>query len=570
MRILVFKYILTGLLILLLGGLFYTQILQGEYYADLSENNRIRLLPLDAPRGKILDRNHVVLAGNRPAYSVYIIPHDFDKDLTPWLEEVLKFPEGSLKEKLSSKHINPYLPLELRQDVPREVVFQIEEKKPELTGVYITVEGRRYYPLEDVTGHLTGYLGKVTRTEYKEGQGKYTRNDYIGRAGIEKIFDDTLRGEDGGRQVEVNSRGEVIRTLGERAPVPGQDVVLSVDADLQGIVWDVVKSHPKNLSVGIEDLKTGELLAAVSKPSYDPNLFVSGGKNKERLEVLQDTEHPVLNRLVSVGYPPGSVFKLVTATAGLETKKINPNTVFTCDGDFKIGSSQHVFHCWNAYGHGTIDLHTAITQSCNVYFYNVGRLVGENAIAQAARIYGLAESPGVELPAVFDGLVPDDAWKRKELHDRWYQGETISYAIGQSYLLVSPLQILRMVSVFATSGSLPTLTILKDKEPRFRKVNVAPSTIETVRSAMHDVVQNDHGTGKYARVSFMELAAKTGTAQNPTGKSHAWFGGFFPYDKPRFAMVTMIEQGGGGGLAAGTLSKEVLIAWKEKKGTQLV
>jgi len=570
MRILALKYILTGLLIVLLGGLFYTQILQGEYYADLSENNRIRLLPVDAPRGRIMDRNHAILAGNRPSYNVYMILHDFGRELSPWLEGVLKLPPGFLDEQFTAKKINPYLPFELKQDVPREAIFKIEEKKPELTGVYITVAGRRYYPLNERTAHLTGYLGKVTDPEYREGQGKYGRNDFIGRAGVERIFDDMLRGEDGGRQVEVNSRGEIIRTLGEKKPVPGKDIILSIDADLQNIVWSAVEDHPNSLSVGIADVRTGEMLALVSKPSYDPNIFVSGGKTSDRLAALSDTKHPMLDRFISVGYPPGSVFKLVTASAGLETRKINPTTTFNCDGDFHIGSSSHTFHCWNAYGHGTMDLRSAITQSCNVFFYNVGRLVGENAIANTARIYGLGESPGLELPAVFPGLVPDDAWKRKELHDRWYQGETISFAIGQSYLLVSPLQVLRMVSTFANSGRIPTLTILKGKEPKLQPVAISSSTIESVRSAMHDVVQTDRGTGKYARVPFMEIGAKTGTAQNPTGKSHAWFGGFFPFEKPRFAMVTMIEQGGGGGLAAGTLSKEVLMAWKEKKGTQLV
>ncbi len=570
MRVLVLKYVLTGFLIVLLGGLFYTQILQGEYYADLSENNRIRLLPVEAPRGKIMDRNLVIMAGNRPSYNIYMILHDFSRELSPWLEGVLKLPPGSLDEKFTAKKINPYLPFELKQDVPREVIFKIEEKKPELTGIYITVAGRRYYPLGDRTGHLTGYLGKVTGPEYRESEGKYGRNDFIGRAGIEKQFDNMLRGEEGGRQVEVNSRGEIIRTLGEKKPVLGKDIILSIDADLQNVVWTAVSDHPNSLSVGIADVRTGEMLALVSKPSYDPNIFVSGGKTSDRLAALSDAKHPMLNRFVSVGYPPGSVFKLVTGAAGLETKKINPASSFNCDGDFHIGSSRHVFHCWNSYGHGTLDFRSALTRSCNVYFYNVGRLVGEKAIAHAARLVGLGESPGVDLPAVFSGLVPDDAWKRKQLNDRWYQGETISYAIGQSYLLVSPLQILRMVATFANFGKMPAMTILKGKEPKLQPIAMNSSTIETIRNAMQDVVQTDQGTGKYARVPFTEIGAKTGTAQNPTGKSHAWFGGFFPFEAPRFAMVTMIEQGGGGGLAAGTLSKEILMGWKDKKGTRLV
>jgi len=569
MRVLIFKYSLTLFLVILLGGLFYTQIVQGEYFADLSENNRVRLQVVPAPRGKILDREGVILAGNRPSYNVTVVPRDFDKAFAPWLEELLELPEGSVLKQVSSRKISPFLPLRLKQDVPKETVFQIQEKKPDLTGVSITVEGRRTYPYGRMAAHITGYIGKVSREEYKTGKGKYLFTDTIGRTGIELVFDETLRGENGGRQVEVNARGEVIRVLSERPPKSGENVTLSIDIGLHETIWEVVDDYSNNLAVGIVDLSNNEMIAMVSKPSYDPNVFVTAGKSDIRLSLLKDKNHPLLDRLVAAGYPPGSVFKLIVALGGLDSGKIHKHSTFECGGTYRLGNAKHVFHCWNQYGHGGLDLVDAITRSCNIYFYQVGRILGVTAIARMARIFGLHEKPGVELPLVFRGLVPDDEWKRARVGEKWYQGETISYAIGQGYLLVSPLQILRMVSGIALDGMLPSLTLIKGNGSKSQKMALSQQDINTVKAGMRRVVESEAGTGKYARVSFTKLGAKTGSAQNPHGKSHAWFAGFFPFNEPKYAMVTMIEQGGAGGLVAGTLTREILTAWQNKEGVFL-
>jgi penicillin-binding protein 2 len=567
MRILIFKYTLTFLLVILLGGLFYTQIVQGVYFADLSENNRIRLQTVPAPRGKILDTNGKILAGNRPSYNVTLTPRDFDKAYSSWLEQLLKLDTGSVLKKVTDKRINPFVPILLQQDVAKEVVFQIQESKPNLTGVAITVQGRRTYPYADKVAHLTGYIGKVSREEYKQGDGKFLYNDTIGRMGIESLFDDVLRGENGGRQVEVNARGEVIRVLSEKPPTPGENTTLSIDMDLQEIVWEVVSDYPNSLALGILDLKTFEMVAMISRPSYDPNIFVTGGKTKERLDLLRDKNHPLLDRLVGVGYPPGSVFKLIVAMAGLDTGKIHEHSTYECSGTFRLGGAKHVFHCWNKYGHGALDLIEAITRSCNVYFYNLGRKLGVESIARMARIFGFHEKPGVELPRVFAGLVPDDAWKRRRIGEKWYQGETISYAIGQGYLLVSPLQVLRATAGIALDGNLPTLSILEGQGGKSQKMALSQDDINQVKEGMRRVVETDAGTGKYARISFAKIGAKTGTAQNPHGKSHAWFTGYFPFDSPRYALVCLIEKGGAGGFVAGTLTREILTAWQQQEGT---
>ncbi len=558
------------MLIVLWGGLFYTQILKGEYYSDLSENNRIRLQKIEAPRGRILDRNNQVLAGNRPSYNLFIVPRDFNRTYASWLESLLSLEAGSLEEKLKSKQVSPYLPYLLKQDISKEEVFKIQEKKPDLTGVMIAIGGRRLYPHSNQTAHLTGYIGKVSKKEYEEGKGKYDLNDFIGRAGVEMMFDDQLRGEDGGRQVEVNSRGEVIRVLGERPAKTGQDITLSIDHDLQGIIWSVVDDYDEDIVIGILDLETGRMVAMVSKPSYDPNIFVTGGKDKERLSILKDKSKPMLDRLIAGSYPPGSVFKLITAASGLESGKITPHTIYYCAPTFTLGRDQHVFKDWNPYGFGNIKLHTAIARSSNVFFYKLGNVLGVELISEAARRFKLDQKPEVELPGVSAGLIPDSAWKKERFGERWYRGDTISYAIGQGYVTLSPLQILKMTATLAKDGYSPRLTILEDEKQDEEKIDLDRNHIRVIKRAMRDVVETDSGTGKHARVPFAEIAAKTGTAQNPHGKTHAWLTGFFPYQKPRYAIVCLVEHGGAGGQVAGTLTREVLTAWQNKKGIDLV
>ena len=558
------QYALTGSLLVLALALFETQIIRGGHYRRAGERNRIRLIRLEAPRGNIYDRSGTLLATNRPAYQVYAIPEDFDPKDFPIISQLLRLPDDEIRMRLSGMRQASFTPVLLKQDVAKEVAMQIEEQRPELAGVFIQVGSVRTYPLGEIGSHVVGYIGKISAEEYKKlDPSIYHFDSWIGRAGVERVFDSKLRGEDGGRQLEVNVRGMPIRLLGEREPKPGSDLKLSLDGKLEQRIYALVRGRKS--AVLMMDLKTGEMLAAVSTPGFDPNAFVTPSRKTERLEIIGSQDKRLLDRGLNGLYPPGSIFKLVTAMAALETGTITPHTTFECPGYFRLGSRSRTFKCWFSEGHGRVDLYTAIERSCNVYFYNVGRLLGEKNLARYARELGFGSSVPFELPAA-SGLVPDSEWKQIRYHDPWYLGETISFAIGQSYLLVSPMQILRLVSAIASDGKILRPTIVKEEPPANRierRMSTQPDTFRTLRQGMLQVVASDRGTGQLARVNFAKLAAKTGTAQAPPGDAHAWIGGFFPYDDPKIAFVVFVERGKSGGITAAQIAKRVVNIYHE-------
>lgn len=559
-RLKILQYVLTGSLFVLALALFETQIIRGGHYRRLGEQNRIRLIRLEAPRGNIYDRSGFLLATSRPAYHVYAIPEDFDPQDIPTMSQLLRLPEGEIRMRLSEMRQASFTPVLLKQDVTKEVAMQIEEQRPELAGVFIQVGSVRTYPLGEVGSHVVGYIGKISAEEYKTFDPSiYHLNSWIGRAGVERVFDSKLRGEDGGRQLEVDARGMPIRLLGEREPKPGSDLHLSLDGALEQRIYALVRGRKS--AVLMMDLKTGELLTALSTPGFDPNAFVTPSRKTERLEIIGSQDRRLLDRGFNGLYPPGSIFKLVTAMAALETGAITPHTTFECPGYYRPGSRSRAFKCWFSEGHGRVDLYTAIERSCNVYFYNVGRLVGEKRLARYARELGFGSPVPIELPAA-GGLVPDSEWKQTHYHDQWYLGETITFAIGQSYLLVSPLQILRLVAAVATDGQILRPMIMK-AEPSVhqverQKMSTRPDTFRTLRRGMLQAVASDRGTGQLVRVNFAKLAAKTGTAQAPPGDAHAWIGGFFPYEDPKIAFVVFVERGKSGGITAAQIAKRVV------------
>ena len=382
--------------------------------------------------------------------------------------------------------------------------------------------------------------------------------------GVEKSFDSTLRGEDGGRQIEVNARGEQLNVLSEKKPVPGSDVTLSLDLNLEKEILPFLGD--KRASVGVMDLKTGELVVLLSYPDFNPNVFVESDRDEERIKLLKDKSRPLINRATLGTYPPGSVFKLVTALAGLETGKITRYTTFQCNGYFRLSPHSRRFKCWEPEGHGRMDLFTALERSCNVYFYNVGKLVGEKDLSRYAKMLGLGEHLSLEVPSA-DGLIPSAEWKQNRLTRHWYAGETISFAIGQGYVLVTPLQILRLVAIIANEGKMVTPTLLKGEVPQSLQENPSffanKESFKVIKQGMLQVVESKYGTGQLARLDFMRLAAKTGTAQTPPDKPHAWFTGFFPYEDPKYGIVVFVEHGGSGGLVAATIAKHVLSIWRK-------
>ncbi len=546
-------------------GLFRTQVIEGERYRTLSEKNRIRLIPLEAPRGRVFDVYGKLLATNRPSYDVVATPEDVTPEVFARLSRLLDLPEQKIRERMSAPREYPFAPALIREDIPRELVFKIEERQPELPGVAIRVSFRRYYPYSETASHLIGYIGKISPEEYENlrDRDRYGMNSWIGRFGIEKVFDDRLRGWRGGRQIEVNALGQMIRVLSEKMPEPGEDLKLTVDLDLQQQIMESIRG--KHASVALLDLKTEGFLVLASAPAFDPNVFVSPAHVVERLDFLRDPEAPLLDRGVSSAYPPGSVFKLVTALAGLETGKITPQTRFFCKGFFRLKSGGRPYKCWREGGHGSLNLYEAIERSCNVYFYNLGARLTPDEISRYAHELGLGEAMELETTNIAPGLVPDTAWKKQKFKDKWYQGETLSFAIGQSYLLASPLQVLRLVSIIANEGKRvePHLVEHPDGENLLApgKIAIREENLKVIKRAMLQVVQSNYGTGQLARVDFDKMAAKTGTAQNPPKQAHSWMTGFFPYKNPEIAFVVFVEHGGSGGITSAKIVKEMIQLW---------
>ncbi len=558
LRLKILQTVMLSTLIVLGVGLFQTQVIRGGHYRKASEQNRIRLIRLEAPRGNIFDRSGNLIATSRPAYNVYAVPEDFDPRDIPNLSQLLDLPEDQIRFRVSQARFASFTPVLLKQDVSKEMAMQIEERRPELAGIFIQIGMIRTYPQKEVAAHIVGYIGKISREEYATLDPSIYRYDtWIGRSGIERVFDTYLRGEDGGRQLEVNARGAPIRLLGEVQPRPGSDLHLTLDTKLEARLRPLVVN--KRSAILVLNLKSGGLLAAVSTPGFDPNAFVTPGRSSERLSLMGSKERPLLDRGLNGLYPPGSIFKLVTAVAALETGTITPHTTFECPGYFRFGPKSRPFKCWFSEGHGRVDLYTALERSCNVYFYNVGRLLGEKRLADYAKKLGFGSEVPFELPTA-DGLVPDAEWKKNIRHDKWYPGETVTLAIGQSYLLVSPLQILRLVAAVATDGRVFQPKLVTDDFVSIKsekKFSVRTETFKALRQGMLQVVASDKGTGQLARLSFTKLAAKTGTAQAPPGEAHAWFGGFFPYDDPEIAMVVFVERGKSGGITSGQIAKKV-------------
>lgn len=567
MRFIIFRIGIYLGLAILMSGLFYTQVIQGSYYHSLGDKNRIRLIPLEAPRGRVFDRHGKLLATNRPAYDLVVTPEDSDEETIPALARILNLSEKEIRERLKAPREYPFAPAVVQEDVTRELAFMIEEHRPELSGVEILVSGLRNYPYAATASHVIGFIGKINREEYlktRDNQDQFGLNSTIGRAGIEKIFDSELRGWRGGKQIEVNSRGKMIRVLSERNPEPGRDMTVTLDLDLQQKVMELIGE--KNAAVMLLDLESDELLVMASTPSFDPNHFVSPSAARERSAYLNDKGAPLLDRGVSSAYPPGSVFKLITALAGLDTDKINTTSHFFCSGQYRLTPNSIPRKCWFARGHGSVSIYQAIERSCNVFFYNVGKKLSADQISDYSHRFGLGEIVPIEATNISAGLVPNSAWKKKQFKEKWYQGETLSFAIGQSYLLTSPLQILRMTAIIAKDGVWVEPHLVrtgKEKKGEERRVNIKKEDIQILKKGMLQVVQSNYGTGQLARVDFGEMAAKTGTAQAPPKVAHAWMTGFFPYDEPRVAFTVFVEHGGSGGIASAGIVKGMLQQWEE-------
>jgi penicillin-binding protein 2 len=565
-------YCIIALFFILAMRLWQLQILQGNEYRKLSEENRLRIVKIAAPRGIIYDRNGVALVKNTPYYTVSLNPQALDQVDIPSLAGLLQINGDSLREKLHEQQKRSlYEPIRIKEGLSAKEIAVIEARRSDFPGLAIEVDVSRDYLFGSVGAHLIGYLGKPNEFQARSPDFRDVPTDaFIGQWGIEKLYDKQLRGTPGERIIEVDALGRELRLLREKAAMGGEDLKLAMDINLQKEAEESFGGKTGALVALKPD--SGEVLAFVSIPSFDPNLFARGIKYKQWEELNQNKKLPLLNRALQSQYPPGSTFKIVTAIAAMEEGAVDTNSKVTCNGGIAYGRWH--FGCWRKTGHGTLSLHRALVESCDVYFYEAGKKLGIDKIAAYARTLGLGRETGLELARERGGLIPDTKWKQEKRRQPWYLGETFNAAIGQGYVAATPFQMAQLTSTVASGGYIyrPSLLMLGNKPEPVEKVKIGQETFDTVKEGLCGVVNENGGTGWSAKSSMVTICGKTGTAQvvglrkeskslGEAQRDHAWFVAFAPSETPEIALSVMVEHGGHGGAAAAPIAKRAIEAY---------
>ena len=568
--------------------IWYLQILKWQYLTGLSENNRVQIVILPANRGMLKDRNGVTLVSTRPAFNLYLTPEDaqdLDSSLNK-LSQRISLDRKKLKKKMAqTKSFKEVL---IKGDISREEVAFVEENNMSLPGIRIRAEPLRNYVFNNLASHTLGYLGEISKARLESLKGStYRQGDFVGKNGLESIYESFLRGDKGYKEVEVDVSGRELKTLRKLPPERGNNLILTLDVKIQEELEKLMTETAEqnmNGSVVVMKVQTGEIIAITSKPSFDPNKFAAGISSQNWKALVTDEWHPLQNRSIHGQYPPGSTYKIVTALAGLEEGVIKPDTSVFCPGHFRLGSGR--YRCWKKSGHGSMNLHDALVQSCDVYFYTIGHQLGIDTIAKYAKRFGLGRSTRLGLSREKKGLIPTTQWKLLNKQEPWQLGETISAAIGQGFNLVTPIQQLVLMAAVANGGILLKPYLIKrieGPEGQIRKeffpeivgqIGVDLDHLDQGRKALRDVVNGVRGTGKKSRLKNIIVSGKTGTAQVVRMKSdeelekgevipvkyrdHAWFMAFAPYEKPVVAVAIIVEHGGHGGTTAGPIAGKIL------------
>lgn len=559
----------------LLIRLWDLQIMRGSEMRKLSEQNRIRIKKVIAPRGIMYDRSGRVLADTRPSFNVYITPEDI-KDFSQTVDGLARLVDADrddIIDKLkAASRMPPSFPVKIKSDVPMDEVAKIEAHRVYIPGVSIQIEPKRNYPYGQMLAHALGYVSEINDEELKMKEYKdYSPGDYIGKYGLEKNYENYLRGIDGEKRVEVDARGREVRTLDIIEPTAGNSLYLNIDMDLQMTVEKAMENK-KGGCVAL-DTKTGGVLVLASRPAFDPNKFASGITKKDWQAIVTDNAHPLQNRVTQGRYPPGSTFKIVLALKALELGIINERTTFLCRGGFPFGN--RVFRCWKKGGHGNIAVHRAIVESCDVFFYNVGLKLGIDRIHEMADSIGLGKLTGIDLPGEKQGLIPSTAWKKKTYGQPWYEGETVSVSIGQGAVWLTPIQLSELAAFVAGDGVTykpqlvnrivsPVGKVVKVFEPVVNSnIKFKKETLKLVKDGMRGVVNEPGGTAYGSRPQTVAMSGKTGTAQAASLEKgshlndHAWFIAYAPSEEPSIAMAALVEHGGHGSSAAAPIAKAI-------------
>ena len=573
-RLAVVSYFIVGMIALLLFGFWKLQIIDSDRYAQMAERNRVRSIPIIAPRGSMLDREGRVLVDNYPSFSVLLLrddPAQVEK-LLPQIADGLGMTLEEVNQQIEASRAMPkFQPIVIKPEAnPSDIAF-IESHRADIPVLEMLMVHRRRYPHGDMLASAIGYVGEVSPEQIEAADSKLKPGDTVGKSGLERQYNETLMGTDGLRRVIVNSIGKEVGRLEQQDAIPGKPIQLTIDYDLQAIA-EADFANKEGALVAM-DGRTGEILAMVSRPTFDPKDFAVRIPKAEWAALNTDPETPLLNRAIQAQLAPGSVFKVVMATGMLESKAIPADYTVYCPGYANFYG--RTFHCDHA--HGSVDLHKGIVASCDVYFYNVGKLLGIDLIAKYATGLGLGRRTGVDLPGEEPGLVPSEDWVQRVYHHKWYPGSTISVAIGQGAVMVTPIQLARMVNAVASGGTLIQPHLMKNAtglKPEY--FPLSDDTVEQVTDGMWGVVNEPDGTTSgQIKLQNVDFSGKTGTAQvesfdlqNKLGKKlkeNGWFVGLAPRRNPEIIVATLVQAGGWGSTSAGPIVRDVVKAYYDKK-----
>ena len=581
--------LVVGVILALVLRLWILQIVNGPKYRVQSENNRIHLQDIPPFRGMIFERDGDLLVDNRPSYDLYVIPEDIQDraQLLSGFQKLINLDPKEIEKKLNGfSRKRPFEPVLLKSKMTRKELAVIETNLFNLPGAMIQVRPQRHYIFGKFASHVVGYLGEISEKQLRSGHYPENRpGDFIGKYGVEMKWQNALNGVRGGEQVEVDAAGRKIQVISRKSPVPGSNIQMTLHKELQHLAEKSMQG--KRGAIVAMDPKNGQILALASGPSFDPNLFIGGIAKDEWKRIVTGKDYPLQNRATAGLYPPGSVFKIVVMLAGLEEGVIDPREEVFCDGQFPFGD--RVYRCWKKDGHYFVDLHKALVESCDVYFYNLGLRLGVEKIAHYARLFGLGKRPNFDLGGDSAGLVPTKKWKFKRWGVSWHAGETVSLSIGQSYLLVTPLQMAQMIAAVYNGGYLYQPKIIQrvgeNERELYRfnptvmgRIKARSANLERIKRALYGVVAEPRGTAYKTRIDGVKVAGKTGTAQvvkldleknyakeediPHKFRDHAWFVANAEGDRPTtLALAVLIEHGGHGASAAAPIAKTLIEAY---------
>jgi penicillin-binding protein 2 len=575
-KVAIFQYLTVAVFVFLVSGFWKLQVQNPDVYSEAAERNRIKSIPTLAPRGKILDRDGRVIVDNKASYSLLLNRDQIKPEHLPAIAQILQLDYGDLTAKIRRMGSNPQIII--KDQLTRDEIAWVESHQDLNTfpEMQLIKAWRRQYPQDGFAGHVIGYVGEISEAELDSPQFvDYRQGDVIGKDGLERQYDSTLRGVDGQQRVLVDNMGRERQMENAQEAVPGKDLQTTLDLDLQAVAE--LSMEGKRGAVVALDPRGGEVLAMVSRPAFDPNKFTGRISRKDWNEITGDPYKPLMNRAIQAQFAPGSTFKPFTALAGLESGVIDDETEFHCPGGASFYG--HYFACWRQKqgGHGNISVHRAIAQSCDVFFYNVANKLGIDRLAHYADLAGFGHKTGIDLPNERDSTMPSTRWKMRMFRQKWYAGETISVGIGQGAITISPLELAAAEGGLAVRGNWYQPHLVKGTAPKLlRRGNLNPENVEKVIAGMYGVVNEGGGTGSMARLPNVKVCGKTGTAQLASNqllkgtkiaenmKDNAWFIAYAPEEAPEIVVVALFENGEHGDRAA-WIVRDVMKAYFDKK-----